>query len=72
MPERFKPQENIPRNVEEAVRVLVSENEEDEAIQFLQENPGETFEFCQQVFETYQEGDKTGLYHIAKIIEKLL
>ena len=63
---------NIPQNVEEAVKVLIGENKTEEAVQFLRENPDEITEFCYQVFESYQEGDKTGLAQISKIIEELL
>ena len=77
MKEQIEQQENIPQTVEEAVKVFIkeifiNESKADTAIEFLRKNPSETNEFCYQVFETYGEGDKTGLTLISKIIEKLL
>ncbi len=72
MKEQLELQKDIPQTVEEIAKVFIENNNTDIAIQFLRKNPNETTEFCYQVFEAYQEGDKTGLVRISEIIKELL
>ena len=66
-PENLK---NI-NTVEEAVKAFQHENE-DGAIDYLRRNQGDVTEFCYQIFESYQEGDKTGLVELGMLIKRLL
>ena len=60
--------------VKTAVREYLESRDKtlDPTISFLRQNPQETTEFCLQVFETYREGDTTGIIELARLIENLI
>lgn len=62
----------VPETIEEAVKALTSEHDENKAIEYLRLHPEDTQEFCLQTIETYSPGDKMGQMKLATIIERLL
>lgn len=67
-----KEQQDVPQTVEEAVRLLVSENNLKKAADYLRNNRNEITEFCLQVIEYFKEGDLTGCVYLARLIKSLL
>ena len=69
----FNHQEKLPQSVPEIVNQFTSGTiSEKDVIRYLRENKKDITEFCLQTFEAYREGDKTGLLHLATIIESSL
>ncbi len=61
------------QEVKEIVRgFLTTEEGESRAVEFLRANKDLCSEFCLQVFESFQEGDNTGLIRIGMLLKKLL
>lgn len=65
-------EEGTPQTVEEAVRALTNEYDENKAIKFLRAHRDQVSEFCLQTVEAFRTGDRAGVCMLAKVIEKLL
>ncbi len=71
--EKIQPEIVSFQKVEDAVDAFINgEVDELKIIDYLRANRDNITEFCLQVNESYQSGDKTGTIKLATIIEKLL
>lgn len=63
----------MPQNVDDAVRLFMDGNlNEGDIINYLRSNRDDITEFCLQVYESYQEGDKAGIIKISMLLDKAL
>lgn len=70
---RIEKEEIAPRNVEETVKFFMDGDlDEEGVIDYLRNNRDDITEFCLQVYESYQDGDKSGVIKISMILDKAL
>ncbi len=71
--QKIEKEEIAPRNVEETVKFFMDGDlDEEGVIDYLRNNRDDITEFCLQVYESYQDGDKSGVIKISMILDKAL